>query len=668
VFALSILALFSGLGASSFRPVSATAVSGFNVVSAVWGNSATPVEAGPNMQNVPLVVTLQYYVAQYQYYAAQATAITISLPSGFTDASSGTSVTSAYISSELTAGAVIPVTFYINISSDVALGTYSFPMTIAWDSFETNAPYNQLVPLQQNSSVNVFLKGNVEFQFNSSGSALTPGVVNIVPITVSNTGSGEATDVILSVSTSSGALGQAGVSVLNSPPEIDEIKGNSSTTIYVNVFAPQSLASSSAALSLVGTYSNPYGTMQTISGSVGVYVASLSPAPLTVSLLSSYSLIPGSVNNATVSISNNGTQPLYHLQVSVTVPPSVSLLRQFPITLMNLNASSSTEISVPIFVSAMLSGSPITMPVSVTYNQGLGVTGSTVQNLGFYVPISILTSSPSIGLSGYTYNPPLIYPGTIVATLQVVIFNSGTTPASNLNVTLVPAKPVYPITNGSFTQTVGSLPVGQSYPFIFTLGILNSTIPANSTLGLSVRSSGTGPQEFTIPFVEQPKADFQVVSVSAPKVASGDGADQIIVTLRNVGDSAAQNTVFTMQPSYVFEPSTQGSFTTSVAAGGGTVSTGTTTNLTVVIQVNSNMKAGSYPLIFHATWMELGSTQPFSQDISLAIPVKLSVFQIIDGIIFTPLFIGIILVLIVALVALRTVRGRIRSRAIQART
>lgn len=622
------------------------------------------------MQDVPLVVTLQYYVTEYQLYTAEAIAITISLPNGFTDFSTGSSNTTAYISGPLTSGTVIPVTFYLNISSSVALGIFSFPMTIKWDSIEAEVPYpyNQLISNQQVSSVNISLKGNVQLQFSASQSPLTPGAVNSVPITVNNTGSGNATDILLSVSASSSLLGQSGINVLNSPPEIDEIPGKASTTIYVNVFAAQSLASSSATLSLVGTYSNPYGTTQAISGSVGVYFTSLSPAPLTVSLLTSESLTPGSVNNATVAISNTGTQPLYQLQVSVTVPPSVSVLRQFPITLANLNANSSTEINVPIYVSAVLSGSPITIPVSITYNEASGVTGSTVQNLGFYAPISVLASSPSIGLSGYTYNPALIFPGTIIASLQVVISNSGTTPASNLNVTLIPSSPVYPITNGSFTQTVGSLPVGQSYPFTFTLGILNSTIPMNSTLGLSVHASGITPQEFTIPFIEQPKADFQVVYLSAPTVASGDGADQIIVTLRNIGDAAAQGTVFTMQPSYVFEPSTQGSFTTSTAAGGGTVAPGTDTNLTVVIQVNSNMQAGSYPLIFHATWTELGSTQPFSQDISLTIPVKLSAFQIIDGIIFTPLFLGIVLILIVALIVLRSVRSRIRSRTTQART
>ncbi len=617
------------------------------------------------MQNVPLVVTLQYYATQYLDYTpyAMLTAVTINLPSGFSDTTSGNSSSTAYISGQLISGTVVPITFYLNISSSVPLGEYPFPVTIAWDSVEVSNPYTpaQIIPLQQSSSFSISLKGNVQLQFSVGQSPLTPGALNSVPITVNNTGSGEATDLLLSVSASSSLPGQSGVTVLNSPPEIDEIRGNSSTTFYVNVFAAQSLASSSATLSLAGHTLDPYGTKQSITGSVGVYVASLLPAPLTVSLLSSASLTPASVNNATVVISNTGAQPLYQLQVGVTVPPSVSLLRQLPITIANLNGNSSIQISVPIYVSAVLSGSPVTVPISITYTEASGGTGSTIQNLGFYVPISNLVSSPSIGLSGYSYNPALIFPGTIVATLQVVIFNSGTTPASNLNVTLISSNPVYPITNGSFTQTVGSLPVGQSYPFTFTLGILNSTEPLNSTLGLSVRSSGITPEEFTIPFVEQPKADFQVVSVSAPTIAFGDGADQIVVTLRNIGDAAAQATVFTMQPSYVFEPSTQGSFTTSVAAGGGTIPPGTSTNLTVVIQVNSNMQSGSYPLIFEASWTELGTTLPFSQTISLTIPVKLSAFQIIDGIIFTPLVIGIVLVLIVALIVLRSVRRRIRS-------
>jgi len=322
-------------------------------------------------------------------------------------------------------------------------------------------------------------------------------------------------------------------------------------------------------------------------------------------------------------------------------------------------------VRMPIFVTAALSGSPITIPVTVTYSYAAGATSSTTQDLGFYVPISNLATHPKIGLSGYSYDPALVFPGTTVASLQVVIYNSGTTPASNLSVTLIPSSPVYPITKGSFTQTAGALPVGQDIPFTFTLGILNSSTPVNSTLTLSVGSSGAALQEFTIPFVEQPRANFEVLTVSSPPIASGDGADQITITLRNTGRAAAQLTIFTMQPSYVFEPSTSGSFTTTTVTGAGTVAAGADANLTVVVQVNSNLEAGSYPLVFHATWTQLGSTQPFSQDITLMVPVSLSVFQVLNGVVFSLPFILVVVVLIAALLLLRRARRRARSPAEQ---
>jgi len=59
--------------------------------------------------------------------------------------------------------------------------------------------------------------------------------------------------------------------------------------------------------------------------------------------------------------------------------------------------------------------------------------------------------------------------------------------------------------------------------------------------------------------------------------------------------------------------------------------------------------------------MELGSTQPFSQDITLMIPVSLSVFQVVNGVLFTLPFLGAVVVLIVALVLIRRARRRTRA-------
>ena len=82
-------------------------------------------------------------------------------------------------------------------------------------------------------------------------------------------------------------------------------------------------------LSVTTTYSDAYGNPRTVVASVGVYVSSVAVAPLAVSVQSP-SLVPGAVNDANFTISNVGGQNLKQLQVSVSVPPSVSLLSQFP--------------------------------------------------------------------------------------------------------------------------------------------------------------------------------------------------------------------------------------------------------------------------------------------------------------------------------------------------
>jgi hypothetical protein len=129
-----------------------------------------------------------------------------------------------------------------------------------------------------------------------------------------------------------------------------------------------------------------------------------------------------------------------------------------------------------------------------------------------------------------------------------------------------------------------------------------------------------------------------------------------------LGGTPAQTTTFTMQPSYVFEPSTQGSFTTTASAGIGTVPSGKMANLTVVIQVNSNLEPRSYPLVLHATWTQLGSSQPFGQDIVLKLPVSASAFQIANSAVFSLPFLAILVVLIVGLIVLRRRRRTRRKR------
>jgi len=633
------------------QPAAAANANGFTVANAVWGTPTAPAQATPGNQNVPLTITLQYNF----YNTGQGVSVTLLLPPGFTD-TNGNPSTTAYWSSPIPSGTVIVLTFYLDIASDARLGTYDIPMSISWGAVVVANPI-QSVAETQSTSVTVPLRGKVLLQFAAGEPTLSPGTVNRVPLIVTNSGSGNASSIDLSLSAASSLLSSASASVLNTPPEITVIGPNSSFTTYVDIFAPQSLAGSSISLSIGGTYDDAYGYTHPIASTVGIYVAATTAAPITITA-KSLQLTPGAVNNVTLVVTNVGQLGFAQVQLSVAVPPSVSLLKQFPVTVTDLAAGASTQIEMPIFVSSGVSGTPLTVSATVTYTDSTGTTNSATQSLGFYVPIS---QSPTLGLSGFSYTPALIFPGTTVAALQVVIFNSGTTPGSNVNVTLIPSSPVYSIGKGSLSQVAGLLPVGESAPFTFTLGITNSTAPLNSTLSLIVSSSGTGPQQFKVPFVEQPKANFKVIAVSSPPIASGDGADQITVTLRNDGAAAAQLSTFTLQPSYVFEPSTQGSFTTTPNAGVGTVPAGGMANLTVIIQVNSNLQSASYPLVFHATWTQLGASQPFGEDIVLKIPVKASVFQVVNGAVLSVPFLLVVVVVIAFLFLRRSRRRASRS-------
>ncbi len=528
----------------SLPPAGAATASGFTVVSAVWGTPTLPVEAGPGTQNVPLTITLQYYY----YNTAEGISVTLSLPPGFTD-TNGNSVTTAYVANQVPSGAVVPITFNLNIASGQPVGSYTFPMSISWGAITQFNPV-QSVSESQDTQATVQLKGKVLLQFSAGQAALSPGAVNHLSVMVTNSGTGNATSVDIMLQSS------AVISVLNTSPEISLIGPNKSVTTYVDIYVAPTLAGSSVPLAIGGTYSDAYGNAHQIAASIGMYVKSISSAP----------------------------------------------------------------------------GAP----------------------------------TPVLGLSGYSYNPALIFPGTVVASLQVVVFNSGTTSGSNVSATLIPSSPVYPIASGSLFQAAGLLPSGQSAPFTFTLGIQNSTEPINGTLTLLVTSSGVAPVKFSIPFVEQQKANFRVVSVSSPQIASGDGADEIVLTLRNVGGAAAQLATFTLQPSYVFEPSTQGSFTTTASAGVGTVPPGKVTNLTVIIQVNSNLVPRAYPLVLHGTWNQLGAGQPFGQDIVLMLPVQASAFQIANGIVFSVPFLVVLVVLVAALVVLRRRRRSSRRAKVPA--
>jgi hypothetical protein len=613
-------------------------------------------------------VSLNFNVSPRSLVAGQVNELTVSITNNGTGVASlvNTAVASSALASVL---GVLPELDSIPASSSYTRGLSVYvsgaavgqPLPLVFSATYAD-PYSNTRTVSQ--SVGLYAPSgpeSVNLNILASQVDLSAGETTTVLITIQNSGSGPAKNLTLSVSPSQL------VSVLNLPPKIPLLSSGTQLTFPLEIFTSSAAAGSPVNLPVSVQYLDPYSLTKVYTQSVGFYATTLGQAQLQFSARNPQ-LTPGNETEVQVVVSNIGTGTAYNLTLSFIpagtslTAPSVSVLKAAS-TIPRLAGHSSIIVPVEIFTPVSAAGQSITLSVNGQYTGSSGNSRTTGGQLGLYVA-SIYVQA-SIGLSGYSYEPTLIFPGTTVAALQVVLANVGTTPATNLNVTLVPSRPAYAISSGSLSRSFGLVPAGQSIPITFQLGIQNSSETINSTLTLVVKLSSSNTERFSIPFREQPKAEFVIFGSTVPQIASGDGADQVTITLHNSGKATAQSVVFTLVPSYVFEPSTQGSFTATANSGAGTLGPGESTNLTLVIQVNSNLEPGSYPLVIHVVWTQLGGSQPFGQDITVVLPVRASTFQVLNSVLFSLPFLAV-LVILISVLAVRRVRGRARRRSKEA--
>ena len=335
----------SSIFTSTWRPsTSAQTVesNGFALINSIWGTTSAPVEAGPGSQDVPLTITLQYLYA----FPSVSAEFEIKLPTGVT--STASSVTgqddnnaTAFYVNRLDQGQIFQITLYLNLANSTSLGVFTFPSTIFWYAILSNSTSQPEVYLQQDLNLEASLNGNSKLSYSTSDTALTPNKINNVTFTLTNSGSGNVTDISTTVSGSS-----AMASILNELPSSLSLAAGSSLNETLQVFVPQSAAGSIFALNFVTTYLDSYQNQESVTQSLGFFVNSLNSInPLTYTL-SDTSLTPGGVNNLTMTLTNTGTATLTSISTVVSVPvsaaagPGVSVVSQ-PISVSNLASGAS---------------------------------------------------------------------------------------------------------------------------------------------------------------------------------------------------------------------------------------------------------------------------------------------------------------------------------------
>ncbi|MGA2874846.1 MAG: hypothetical protein ABSE82_04810 [Nitrososphaerales archaeon] len=532
IFLVIGMSLFSMTNLATIRASSASNVNGYNVISAIWGTTAAPISAAPGDHPDQLQITLQYIFSA----TAQSIQGYLQLPTGFS-LYNGSSVAYASTTGTYPTGSTITMNFQVYISSTLSLGSYIIPLQLSWTAAGYGYLLNDTVP------VTVQIEGRPQLYFSYTSSALSAGVVNQVPISISNNGSGTASSIFITATSQGGGI-------LNTVPEIQSLSAGSVTSQTLQVYVPVSAAGTVLTISLSAAYKDPYGNSQTAAQALNTYVSPLSQPKLAIST-NVQVLTPGQTDTITITISNSGTLTLSQISTSLSIAPAtITMLGTFPY-IQILDSGSTLNEQLSLFIPSTVANSAVTITFTSTFVEPDGATGTASQTLGFYTsalvaPVTISTNTQAL-TPGQTNSIPItvtnggtltlsqiatsvsISPGTItmlgafpeISSLnpsssvseQLNLYIPSTTASSAVTITFTSAFTEPSGATASVTQTLGfytSAYTATNYNMTVTVLPVNTNVTAGQESKVFFELENTGTASVYTPTIS--------LTVSSPLV------------------------------------------------------------------------------------------------------------------------------------------------------
>ena len=489
-------------------------------VNSSWGTPTNPTGAAPGDRDLPLTVTLQYL------YPASASSVEglLTLPTGFT-LYGGTNQTFATDSAGVSTNSVFQISFGgIFLSPSLSLGSYNFSLNL-WAYLPASGG-STILP--ENMTVSVYVEGTPQLQFSSSTPSLLSGQVDDIPVLVTNSGSGNASQLSLSVSA-------PGVSILSPVLEIPFLAAGNTTTMNVEAYVPSSASGSALSLSILATYEDPYGVQQSISQTVGFYVSAVPASELFIQA-GDYSLVPGTSNDVSITLTNIGTSSIFQVHTTVASPAQASVLTQFP-AISELKSNASVTDSMEIYVSDSIANTPLELSFSSTYVNGQGVPGSYTQNVGFY------TTGSNSSLPGVVVSVSPTMNKISAGTPSVVSFkveDVGTTSLSSPVLSLSVSSPLVVLQNSSYAVPNSILQSGESVTYEALVGSSTSSSPGYYPVSVTITYLGQSGTETSATFTSGLVLTGTVkLVIQSPQVTQGNTTLSVSGEILNEGFSSA---------------------------------------------------------------------------------------------------------------------------------
>jgi len=426
-----------------------------NVVRVYWGSDGD-LQPKPGDKNVPLNVivqntdtsTINYLMARLKLHGTPFTSST-----GALEAYAGASA--------ILPGGTATLSFRVNIAEGAALKDYTLPLELT----VLTSKYASGVDVSL--SVSVPLYGEVRFSASIEPWEVSPGVKE-VKLKLENFGEASASDVRITVSPVSPLTLAEGDGLYT----LSSIAPSTTETLNLKLYVPSSLEGNVGTVSLSISYQDAYGSQRSESKSLSLKVSSLKEW---FNVTVSPETIRPEVNTVIFTLSNQGDTDVEDVEVKLTLPQTLSLLKSDNVWKFS-SVASGGEVSfeTEIYASTAAVGTAAQATLTITYNAG-EFTRSETKVLGFKIgektvsPVKIRVVDTGWGSPT---SPLRVSPGDEGAPLYVTIQNLGSHTIVGVRGELK-LDPPFTSTTGEteVSAAISSIQPGQTGTFQFPLDI-----------------------------------------------------------------------------------------------------------------------------------------------------------------------------------------------------
>ena len=429
--------------------------------------------------------------------------------------------------------------------------------------------------------------------------------------------------------------------------------GISSEVFTYKIHVPSTLPEGEYTIDAIAGYkttqSNGYVNYDVSAQSVmpiGIYVYGV--PQIALNAVAQSQITPGHQFPLTISAVNygSGTARNVSLYIMGSNDFSASGAEQFNLGIIQSGGAQSA--SATIFPAANIPGGTDYLPIKLSYTSDAGIASNTIVN----VPIGILLNKPNIALSIVNAMPTQLNPGSN-QTVTVLIQNIGTGQANNVSVQFLNGTGVSASGSASYFF-IGSLPQGGEVTESVFVSANRDANQTNYSLPATIKYTYANYQNSTtqyenIPIRVQSGAIFDITAVNAT-LGPGMTYKPVVLTVKNIGNEAAQQITLSLQSIYPITPATPDAYVNYLAPG-------QSTNITFYVNIDSSGQPGTYPITLYEQWRQPNGAvnQQYSGSNSYYANVSNSSGSLGS---YVGDIVGLVVVVIVALIAVRVVRSR----------